>query len=138
MDDTNTAAGHDDQLADSGAAGLRQHAFDLSGELDQVRSTEGWRQGQHSARTLLKAADLRLVLIAMHEGNRIEEHRAPGPISIHTLSGHIRVTAADHATDLPAGHVLTLERDAPHAVDALADSAFLLTIAWPADVGARR
>ena len=145
MDNPNTAPGHDDTIEQPGArsggsgdAGLRRHAFDLSAELERVRSAEGWRQGQHSARTLLKAADLRLVLIAMHEGDRIEEHRAPGHISIHALSGHIRVTAESGATDLPAGHVLTLERDAPHAVEALADSAFLLTIAWPADAGARR
>ena len=103
-----------------------------------MRSAEGWRQGQHSARTLLKAADLRLVLIAIHAGDRIEEHRAPGRITIHALSGHIRVTAAGQDSDLPAGHVLTLARDAPHAVEALADSAFLLTIAWPADAGAPR
>ncbi len=145
MDNPNTTDGHDDTLeqpgapsAGSGDAGLRRHAFDLSAELEYVRSAEGWQQGQHSARTLLKAPDLRLVLIAMHAGDRIEEHRAPGPISIHALSGHIRVTAASGVAELPAGHVLTLERDAPHAVDALADSAFLLTIAWPAAAGARR
>lgn len=145
MDNPNTAHRHDDAIEQPGAksggsgdASLRRHAFDVSAELEHVRSAEGWRQGQHSARTLLKAADLRLVLIAMHAGDRIEEYRAPGPISIHALSGHIQVTAAGSVTEVPAGHVLTLERDAPHAVDALADSAFLLTIAWPADAGARR
>ena len=113
------------------------HTFDLTEEMERAQHTEGWRQGKHSARTLLKAADLRLVLITMHAGDRIDEHRAPGPISIHALSGHIRVTAANRAADLSAGHVLTLERDEPHAVEALADSAFLLTIAWPAAAGAQ-
>jgi quercetin dioxygenase-like cupin family protein len=130
------AAGTTD--GNAGALDPQLHTFDLAEELERVRSAEGWRQGQHSARTLMKAADLHLVLIAMHAGDRIEEHRAPGRITIHTLSGHIRVTAAGQASDLPLGHVLTLERDAPHAVEALTDSAFLLTITWPADAGAPR
>ena len=32
-----------------------------------------------------------------------------------------------------AGHMLALERAIPHDVEALEDSAFLLTIAWPDD-----
>jgi quercetin dioxygenase-like cupin family protein len=33
--------------------------------------------------------------------------------------------------DLPLGSLLTLDRGAPHEVEALEDSAVLLTIAWP-------
>jgi hypothetical protein len=33
--------------------------------------------------------------------------------------------------DLPAGHTLALARAIPHVMEALEDSAFLLTIAWP-------
>ena len=112
--------------------------FDLSKELERVRGAESWREGKHSARTLLKETNLRVVLIAMHEGDRIEEHRAPGPILIHALSGHIRVTAGNRTTDVPAGHVLTLARDATHAVAAVVDSAFLLPIAGPSEARAQR
>jgi len=37
----------------------------------------------------------------------------------------------DKVFDLPAGHLLALDRALPHDVKALEDSAFLLTIAWP-------
>jgi hypothetical protein len=37
------------------------------------------------------------------------------------------------ALDLPADHLLMLERAIAHDVEALEDSAFLLTIAWPED-----
>lgn len=120
-----------------GTGSPQVHAFDLSKELERARESESWRQGKHSARTLLKTANLRLVLIAMHERDRIEEHRAPGPISIHTLRGHIRITVGNDAIDLPAGQVLTLEQAATHAIVAVAESAFLLTIAWPTATGAR-
>jgi hypothetical protein len=37
--------------------------------------------------------------------------------------------------DLPVGHVLALDRNVHHDVEALVDSAFLLTIAWPEGAG---
>jgi quercetin dioxygenase-like cupin family protein len=37
----------------------------------------------------------------------------------------------DKVFELPAGHLLALDRAVPHDVKALEDSAFLLTIAWP-------
>jgi quercetin dioxygenase-like cupin family protein len=36
--------------------------------------------------------------------------------------------------DLPAGHLLALDAAVPHDVEALEDSAFLLTIAWRREV----
>ena len=37
----------------------------------------------------------------------------------------------DEIFDLPAGHLLALDHAIPHDVQALEDSAFLLTICWP-------
>jgi hypothetical protein len=39
--------------------------------------------------------------------------------------------AADKTFDLPPGRVLVLDRAVPHDVEALVDSAFLLTVAHP-------
>ena len=58
------------------------------------------------------------------------QHETTGRISIHTLSGHVRVRLPEKTLDLPAGSIVALDRDIPHSVDAVADSAFLLTIAW--------
>jgi quercetin dioxygenase-like cupin family protein len=105
--------------------------FDLNGEIEQLRSEARWQSG-HTAKTLVKFADYRVVLVAMKSGGRLVEHRTEGRISVHTLSGNIRFRAAEQAYELPAGHMLTLEREIPHEVEAIVDSAFLLTIAWPA------
>jgi quercetin dioxygenase-like cupin family protein len=37
----------------------------------------------------------------------------------------------DRTFDLPQGNLLALDRGVAHDVEALEDSAFLLTIAWP-------
>lgn len=89
--------------------------------------------GGHRARTLVKDGDLRVVLVALEAGARLAEHHAPGRITIHTLSGHLIVRAAGEASELPAGHLLTLARAVPHEVEAREASSFLLTIAWPGD-----
>ncbi|MGH9756882.1 MAG: AraC family ligand binding domain-containing protein, partial [Candidatus Acidiferrales bacterium] len=52
-------------------------------------------------------------------------------ISIEVASGHVRMKAQDRMFDLPKGHILALERGMPHDVEALEDSAILLTFAWP-------
>jgi len=104
--------------------------LDLNREIEQLRSEERWQSG-HTARTLAKYSDFRVVLIVMKAGGRLEKHRTEGRISVHTLDGRIRFTTAERSVELATGQMLTLEHDIPHDVEAIVDSAFLLTIAWP-------
>ena len=111
-------------------------AFDLTREIEQLRSEGRWQSG-HTAKTLAKYPDLRVVLIVMKAGGRLEKHRAEGRISVQTLDGKIRLNTAERSVELPAGQMLTLERSIPHDVESTVDSAFLLTIAWPHESPAR-
>jgi quercetin dioxygenase-like cupin family protein len=104
--------------------------FDLNREIEQLRSEGRWQSG-HTAKALVKYSDFRLVLIAIKAGGHLAEHRTEGRISVHTLVGHIRLHVAGRAVELTAGQMLTLEREVPHDVEGVVDSAFLLTIAWP-------
>jgi quercetin dioxygenase-like cupin family protein len=105
--------------------------FDLARELDQLHREVGWQSG-HNARTLVKYGGLRIVLIALKANARIPPHDTDGEISIQTVAGHIRVRAQGRTFELRAGGVLALDRGLPHDVEAVDDSAFLLTIAPPA------
>jgi quercetin dioxygenase-like cupin family protein len=106
--------------------------FNVAGEFDQLRRDESClhRTGR-SSKTLVKYPDLRIVLIAMKANTRMHEHTAAGRISVHSLSGRIRVHLPEQVVDLPAGHLLALDQCVPHDVEALEDSAFLLTLSWP-------
>src|SRR6185312_7010564 len=103
--------------------------FDLPREIQQLRSEGRWQSG-HTAKTLAKYPDFRVVLIVLKSGGRLEKHRTEGRISVHTLEGRIRFSTAERAVELAAGQMLTLEHDIPHDVEGIVDSAFLLTIAW--------
>lgn len=61
----------------------------------------------------------------------MHEHTAAARISVHTLSGHIRLHLPEQVVELPSGHLLALDECVPHDVEAAEDSAFLLTLSWP-------
>jgi quercetin dioxygenase-like cupin family protein len=106
--------------------------FDLNAEREKLHQDEAWGQPTgRSSRTLVKHADLRIVLIGMKANTQMHEHMAAGRISVQTLSGHIRLQLPDQAVDLPAGHLLALDQCVPHDVEALEESEFLLTLSWP-------
>lgn len=103
--------------------------LDLDREIAQLRSEGRWQSG-HTAKTLAKYPDFRAVLIVMKAGGRLEKHQTEGRISVHALDGKIRFSTGQQSVELAAGQMLTLDRAVPHSVEGMADSAFLLTIAW--------
>jgi quercetin dioxygenase-like cupin family protein len=103
--------------------------LDLNREIEQLRSEGRWQSG-HTAKTLAKYPDLRLVLIVVKAGGRLEKHRAEGRISVQTLDGRIRLNSPERSVELAAGQMLTLEGGIPHDVEGIVESAFLLTIVW--------
>lgn len=106
--------------------------FDLNGELAKLREDEAWKQpAGRSSKTLVKHRDMRIVLIAMKANTRMHEHTAAARISVHTLSGHVRLHLPGGVVELPAGHLLAVDESMPHDVEAREDSAFLLTLSWP-------
>ena len=69
--------------------------------------------------------------MALKARARIPGRRTESRISIQVVAGHIQVRAEGRTFDLPADRLLALDQGLPHDVEALEDSAFLLTIAWP-------
>jgi len=104
--------------------------FDLGSEVDRLRHETTWLTGR-SAKTLLKHDDLRVVLTVLQARTRIAEDTTAGRISIHLLSGHIRLNASGRVFDLRPGSLVALDQGTAHDMEALEESAFLITIAWP-------
>ncbi len=103
-------------------------AFNVDEEIERFRpgDTEAGRR----AETLIKSDGLRVVLVTMRAGISLHEHVAPGPITIHALRGRFGVTFEDQEREIGPGDLLSLASGVRHAVNTLADGAFLLTIGW--------
>jgi quercetin dioxygenase-like cupin family protein len=107
--------------------------FDLQAQIELLRREDAYQHG-HNSKTLAKYADFRVVLTVISAGNRIQTHTAAGRISVQTVAGHIRMHVGDRLLDLPSGRLLVVDRTVPHDVEAIEESAFLLSVAWPEHV----
>ena len=105
----------------------------IGSELQKLKKAPSWqRESGRSSETLVKYEEFRIVLVRMKPGSYMSHHRAEGPISIQAIQGKIRVhLPEDRVEELEVGDLLTLDRCLEHDVEALEESAFLLTIAWP-------
>jgi len=110
----------------------KQAQFDLLKEIADSEQKKPWPSGLY-AKTLFKKHDFRIVLITMESTARMKEHHADGTISIQVLKGHIRLNVHDNPHDLHTGSLFTLAASIRHDLEAIEDSAFLLTISWPSD-----
>lgn len=71
---------------------------------------------------------LRQTVIALANGQRLDEHANPGEATVHVLHGRVRMAAGDAGWEGSAGDLLIVP-DAPHTLAALDDAVVLLTVA---------
>ncbi len=110
---------------------LDDTTFDLEAVARELRAADAYARDGHSARTLVRRSDLRIVLVALAAERTISEHHADVTATVQTLSGRIRLQLPAGALELPAGRLLVMEPGLPHDVHAESDSTFLLTLGWP-------
>ena len=70
---------------------------------------------------------LRQTLIALAAGQRLNEHESPGEATLHVLHGRVCLTSGTRGWEGSPGDLLIIP-DARHALEALEDSAVLLTV----------
>lgn len=102
--------------------------LNLEDEIERCLPGDGaGRRGE----TLVKLDRLQAVLVTMRAGEALREHAAPGPLTIQALRGRFAARVDGEEREIGPGGLVAIETRVPHAVRALADGAFLLTIGWP-------
>jgi quercetin dioxygenase-like cupin family protein len=101
--------------------------------LDAVAREQLERAGADSARRSARTVygghehALRQTVIALSAGAELAEHENPGEATVHVLHGRVRLRSDDASWEGRRGDLLVVP-DARHTVEALADSAILLTV----------
>lgn len=86
--------------------------------------------GGHTADTVYGGHEkvLRQTLIGMTKGAGLADHENPGEATVQVLHGRVRLTAGELSWEGRQGDLIIVP-DSRHRVDALEDSAILLTVA---------
>src|SRR5688500_17616448 len=79
----------------------RPMVVDLSAEIASMSTAASSQRRGYAARTLVKEAGLRVVLMRFKAGAMLPEHVAPGRSSLQTVMGRLRVPVRGEVTDLP-------------------------------------
>jgi quercetin dioxygenase-like cupin family protein len=108
-------------------------SFDLGAEVARLREEDAFRGGRRNSITLRKVEGMSVVLLVMGAGDRLEEHTAPGPISLTVREGRIRFSTPDGEVEAGPETLLACNAGVRHAVEAIEDSVYVLTIARGAE-----
>jgi quercetin dioxygenase-like cupin family protein len=99
---------------------LRTEQLDLARAASSGRSAYTFAGGHDRA--------LRQTLIALVGGQRLDDHERNGEATVQVLDGQIRLVTEGSSEDASAGDLIEIP-DTRHALEAVADSVVLLTVA---------
>jgi quercetin dioxygenase-like cupin family protein len=100
-------------------------------EIIRLKAESSWQRGDRNAKTLVKEPNLHLTLVLLKAGARLDQHQTAGPVVVQPLTGRVRLSAEGEQTELSVGQLLVVAPNVPHDVEAIEESALLLTIGWP-------
>ena len=98
-------------------------------EIARLKSTAEWKSADRHAVSLVKDDALNVLLMVHKKGAHLHEHRTKGPITVQLLSGSIRFSSGSDQRVISAGEMVGLDRDIPHSLEALEESALILVTA---------
>lgn len=105
--------------------------FSLAEAIARLRAEPAFAERKVNSMTLHKGPGLRVVAVAMRAGAKLKTHKAEGELELHVISGRVKVPTGAGTVTLEAGRLLTLHPGVEHSVEALDESALLLTLSVP-------
>lgn len=103
-------------------------SFATEREIEKLKASDQWQRESRAALTLVKTHAVTIVLVVLHAGAVLKEHHTEGPITVAVLEGAIRFKALSEERVLRRGALLALGSAIEHEVEALEESAFVLTV----------
>ena len=102
--------------------------FSIAEEFRRLQQEPEWISGVRNSVTVVKTANLSIVLIAIKKDASLCGHEVEGPITLQVISGAVKFGVAGEPLTLVSGTVIALDKAIPHDIQALDDTELLLTI----------
>lgn len=92
-------------------------------EIARLKRGAQWAAGDRTVETLAKNSELSVTLLLLKQGAALKEHHARGTATVAIVAGSIRLNGAN----LTTGTIAVIDHEVAHAVEALEESALVLT-----------
>ena len=106
-------------------------AFAIAEEISKINADQRTTNQRKRSAVLAKNEHVRIVLAVLSRGEALQEHETEGQITVTVVQGAISFNALNERRNLGAGDLLTLQAGIRHSVEALEDSAFVITVCSP-------
>ena len=93
--------------------------FSIDKKIAQLKKETEWINGDRNAVTLQKNSNLCVVLISLHKGAKLLEHKVDGPITLFVIAGKIKFVCENKEVDVESNGLIVLEKTTSHDVEAL-------------------
>lgn len=114
---------HENFLAQGGLV-----AIDLRAEIARLKNEPAWADNDRHGSSLVKGDGINVALMVLKKGAKLQEHHTRAPITVQVTEGRVNFIANGKTQLLTPGTIVALDRAIGHSVEALADSAIVLTV----------
>lgn len=102
--------------------------FSVHEEMLQLVQRVAGNKSKRTAKTLVKEGPLRVLVVALDAGGKLEEHAVDGPFSVQCLMGRVTAHVAGVDKELRTGDLLVVDTGVTHDIEAKESAALLITI----------
>jgi quercetin dioxygenase-like cupin family protein len=106
-------------------------SFSVKNEIKKLKKRPAWTRGKRNAVTLQESDSLKVVLMSVHKGAVLKDHKADSPVTFYVVSGEIKFTTEEEVITAGTGNMIVLEAPMIHHIEALEESHLILTIIRP-------
>lgn len=106
----------------------KQIAVDIRAEIARLKSEPAWAANDRHGSSLVKGDGINVALMMLKKGAKLQEHHTRAPITVQVIDGRINFTAKSKAQLVIAGMVVALDRGIEHSIEAVEESALVLTV----------
>ncbi len=103
-------------------------AVDIKAEIARLKNEPAWASGDRHGSSLVKGDGINVALMMLKKGAKLQEHHTRAPITVNVIEGRINFIAKGKTQLVTAGTMVALDRAIEHSVEALEESAIVLTV----------
>jgi quercetin dioxygenase-like cupin family protein len=105
-----------------------QVSVDIKAEIARLKSEPAWSDNDRHGSSLVKGDGINVALMMLKKGAKMQEHHTRAPITVQVIEGKINFVAKGKSQVATAGMLIALDRAIEHSVEAVEESALVLTV----------